>query len=151
MSCVDNQEEVGRESVCQARHDTYPGVNAHEHHGNHHHNHGKEGHVHRAIDDLNNATHRLLDILRRILHVDKIGWHTREHVTCPLRVLARSLAMLLDILRHAGILGYITLAERLTVELRREESQRHHSKYNNTHNPWQSSLATRLQGIGGKH
>ena len=150
VSRIDNKEEVGREAIRQARNDAYPGVDTHKHHCDHHQNHRKERHIHRAIDNLHNATHRLLDILRRILHVDKVGRHSSKHISCPLWVLARSLAVILDILRHTSILRYIALAQRLTIKLRSKESKRHHSKYHDAHNPHKSTLAPRQNIVSSK-
>ena len=121
MSRVDDKEEVGRETIRQTRNDTNPWIDTHKHHRHHHEEHGEEYHVHWVTKEFGYATCRLLDILRGVLHIDEIGWHTREHTSSPLGVLARSLAMLVDICRHTRVLRYIALSQRLTLKLGREE------------------------------
>ena len=135
MSRVDNEEEVGRESIGQARNDAYPGVNAHKHHSNHHQNHSPQCHIHRAINTLDEWRCGVLNILLRVLNVDKVGRHSREHISRPLWVLARSLTMLLYILRHSRILRDITLRERLAVELRSIEVVANKPETHHSHNP----------------
>ena len=109
VSCVDNQEEVGRESIGQACDDTNPGVNTHKYHSDHHQHHSPQRHISRRANSLNDWRGGLFNILLGILHIDKISWHTRKHRASPLRILATMFAGLLDILRHTSILRNVTL------------------------------------------
>ena len=125
MSRVNDKEEVGRETIRQARNNAYPRVYAHEHHGDHHHQHRHKGHVHRTTNKAYDATCTTLNNLRRVLHIYEVSWHTAKHIACPLRILSLGLAVLLDILSHTCILRYITLRQGVTLELRSIEDARH--------------------------
>ena len=121
MSRVDYQEEVCRKAVCQRGDDAYPRVDAYGQQRDPHQQHGEEYHAHRLVQQLYASADGALYDLCRILHVDQICRHAREHGSRPLRVFARGFAALFDVLPHTRVLARIALHEGLALELRREK------------------------------
>ena len=128
VSCADNQEEIGRKSIAQCTHNRRPATHLHQqqHHPKRHHR--KEDERRRLVDHLNHLPHRVLDPLRRVVGVDQIRGHTAEHSTCPLRILAISLARVEDIAGHTLILLHIVLRQHATLELRCEIDGHNHKE-----------------------
>ena len=147
MARIDDEEKVGRETICQACDDAHPWVNAHKHHGNHHKEHSEEYHIHGVANGLDNTANGLLNILRGVLHIDKIGWHTREHTTRPLGIFTRSLAVCMDVCRHTRILRYIALSQRLIIELWIKEECANSPEEHQSNTPWEQLTHPPCEGV----
>ena len=114
----DNQQEVGRKTIAQSRHKSHPGAESEEQRGQPHRQHRKEeqrgGHINQRYTLADCTLHRLT----RIFHVDKVGGHTTKHISRPLGIFARSLAVVEDIFAHSLILLHIVLREHFAAILR---------------------------------
>ncbi len=94
MSSPDNQEEVCREPIHSSTNNCDIASNTHHDQHQPHRQHSEEDKGGRSIHHLGHPTNPTLNNLRRILDINKIGRHPREHRAAPLRILTGTLTSL---------------------------------------------------------
>ena len=118
-----NHKKVGRKTVCQRRNQADPRIDLHAKQHAEEKGHRQENQrrgLPEEIESLGESFHHRTVVL----HIDQVGRHPGEHVALPLRIFAKSLAVLQDILRHAVVLQDIVLREHLALELRGKTEER---------------------------
>ena len=124
----DDQQEVGRESVCEGRDDADPGVDAADQEHDPEGGHGEEEECGGGVEPPDDLPDVVFDELCGVFDVDQIGGHAAEHATGPLGVFAGPGSHVVDVPGHSLVLDDVVLGEHLAAELGYEIEGRGHEE-----------------------
>ena len=125
---ADNEEEVGRESVGQTHDQAHPCRHAHQQRHHKGGQHRKEDHRGGGSKERLYPIDRAFDNLCRILDVDLVGRHAREHCSGPLRILVELGSTLADVAAHTVKLANIVLWQHSSLQLRSKADNGNYAK-----------------------